>query len=104
MCNQHDRQAPDRRLFLAASVAATAGVLVAAGTLTATATRARAADPSQADQIIQDWPETAKKAAQEMIEKYGTPDEAVKRHPDLRVMATPSFTRCGATERPRGAR
>jgi tripartite-type tricarboxylate transporter receptor subunit TctC len=28
----------------------------------------------------------------------------VKRHPDLRVMATPSFTRCGATERPRGAR
>jgi hypothetical protein len=77
MCNQHDRHAPDRRSFLAAGVAATAGALTAAGSF-ASATRAHAADPSQAEQIIQDWPDTAKKAAQEMIEKYGTPEEATK--------------------------
>lgn len=63
----------DRRSFLTAGVAGTAAV---AGGLTATAARAQAVGPDQADQIIQDWPDTAKKAAQAMIEKYGAPAEA----------------------------
>ncbi len=78
MCKQPDSHTPARRSFLAGSAAAVAGSLAAASGLTATASRAQAADPSQADQIIQDWPETAKKAAQEMIEKYGAPDEATR--------------------------
>lgn len=74
MCNQHERQPTDRRSFLKA---ATAGSLaVAAGGLTTTAARAQAVGPEQADQIIQDWPETATMAAKAMMEKYGAPNEA----------------------------
>ena len=74
MCNQHDRQPTDRRSFL--KVATAGSLAVAAGGLTATAARAQAVGPEQAEQIIQDWPETATMAAKAMIEKYGAPAEA----------------------------
>jgi len=74
MCNQHDRQPTDRRSFL--KVATAGSLAVAAGGLTTTAARAQAVGPEQAEQIIQDWPETATMAAKAMIEKYGTPAEA----------------------------
>jgi hypothetical protein len=73
MCTHHDSISTDRRSFLAAGIAATAA---AAGTLAATPASAQAAGPEQVDQIIEDWPETAKMAAQAMIEKYGPPAEA----------------------------
>jgi hypothetical protein len=61
----------DRRTFLTAggAVAATA----AAGVLAA---RGQETDAQNANQIIADWPETAKKAAEEMITKYGPPAES----------------------------
>ncbi|MBA3516852.1 MAG: hypothetical protein H0T75_04245 [Rhizobiales bacterium] len=74
MCNQHDRQPTDRRSFL--KVATAGSLVVAAGSLTTTAARAQAVGPEQAEQIIQDWPETATMAAKAMIEKYGAPAEA----------------------------
>jgi len=74
MCNQHDRQPTDRRSFL--KVATAGSLAVAAGSLTTTAARAQAVGPEQAEQIIQDWPETATMAAKAMIEKYGAPAEA----------------------------
>jgi len=74
MCNQHDRQPTDRRSFL--KVATAGSLAVAAGGLTTTAARAQAVGPEQAEQIIQDWPETATMAAKAMIEKYGAPAEA----------------------------
>jgi len=74
MCNQHDRQPTDRRSFL--KVATAGSLVVAAGGLTTTAARAQAVGPEQAEQIIQDWPETATMAAKAMIEKYGAPAEA----------------------------
>lgn len=74
MCNQNDRHSTDRRSFLTAGVAATAAV--AGGGLAATAAHAQAVGPEQASQIIEDWPETAKMAAEAMIEKYGAPSEA----------------------------
>lgn len=61
----------NRRTFLTAGIAATA-----AGALTATTAQAQGVGPDQAEQIIEDWPETAKKAAQDMLEKYGAPAEA----------------------------
>jgi hypothetical protein len=61
---------PDRRRFLAA------GAAVAASAGLATAARAQDAAPADAGQIIADWPETARTAAQEMIEKYGPPAES----------------------------
>ncbi len=73
MCNQHDRQPTDRRSFL--KVATAGSLAVAAGSLTTTAARAQAVGP-EAEQIIQDWPETATMAAKAMIEKYGAPAEA----------------------------
>lgn len=33
---------------------------------------------TDANQIIQDWPETSKSAAEAMIEKYGLPHEATE--------------------------
>ena len=74
MCNQHDKQPTDRRSFL--KVATAGSLAVAAGGLTTTAARAQAVGPEQAEQIIQDWPETATMAAKAMMEKYGTPNEA----------------------------
>jgi len=74
MCNHHDRTPTDRRSFL--KVATAGSFAVAAGGLSATAARAQAMGPGQADKIIQDWPETATMAAKAMIEKYGTPNEA----------------------------
>jgi hypothetical protein len=74
MCNSPSKHATDRRSFLKA---ATAGSLaLAGGGLTATAARAQATGPGQTNEIIQEWPETAKMAAEAMIEKYGTPAEA----------------------------
>ncbi len=74
MCNQDHRQATDRRSFLKAATAGTAAI--AAGGLTSTAARAQATGPEQAEQLIQDWPETATMAAKAMMEKYGAPAEA----------------------------
>lgn len=37
-----------------------------------------AADPADAQTIIEDWPEVAKSAAESMLEKYGGPDEATE--------------------------
>jgi hypothetical protein len=74
MCTAHDLQSTDRRSFLKTATAASLA-LAASGMATSTA-RAQAVGPDQADQIIADWPDTAKKAAQAMIEKYGAPAEA----------------------------
>jgi hypothetical protein len=74
MCSKE--HAGTRRKFL--TVAATGAASVAALGSMVVATRAETTDPSKADQIIQDWPETAKKSAQAMIEKYGPPSEATQ--------------------------
>jgi hypothetical protein len=74
MCNNDHRQATDRRSFLKAATAGTAAI--AAAGLSSASARAQATGPEQAQQIIQDWPETATKAAKAMIDKYGAPAEA----------------------------
>jgi hypothetical protein len=72
MCSQADEHVVNRRSLLAATAAfpATAALSLKA--------RAETADPGKADQIIANWPESAKKAAQAMIEKYGPPAEATQ--------------------------
>jgi hypothetical protein len=74
MCNHNEKTGTDRRSFLKAATAGTAAI--AAAGLTSTAARAQAAGPEQAEQIIQDWPEVATKAARAMMDKYGPPAEA----------------------------
>jgi hypothetical protein len=73
MCNRETQMIANRRALLqaaaAGSVAAAAGVLPSA-------VHAQQSGPGQAREIIQDWPETASKAAQAMIDKYGEPAEA----------------------------
>jgi len=74
MCSDANEHALNRRNFM--TIAATGAASAAALGSMVQATRAETADPAKADQIIQDWPETAKKSAQAMIEKYGPPSEA----------------------------
>lgn len=74
MCSQHEKQEQNRRTFLKASIAG-ASVLTA---VAASPAAVRAAGQQQASAIVEDWPETAKKAAQAMIEKYGEPDGVTK--------------------------
>jgi hypothetical protein len=74
MCMNHESTKTNRRSFLTAATAGTAAI--AAAGLSSTAARAQAMGPEQAEQIIQDWPETATMAAQAMMEKYGPPAEA----------------------------
>lgn len=71
MSRHPEKPSTNRRTFLTAGIAATA-----AGALSATTAQAQGAGPNEAEQIIEDWPETAKKAAQDMLEKYGAPAEA----------------------------
>lgn len=71
MCNHHEMQSDGRRSFLKATVAATAA---AAGAVAGAAT-AGAQEQHQAEAVIENWPETAKMAAEAMIEKYGAPAE-----------------------------
>ncbi|WP_137388790.1 hypothetical protein [Rhodoligotrophos defluvii] len=54
------------------------GTLVLIAALGGAQTALAQQDSAKAEQIIQDWPETSKKAAQAMIEKYGQPQETTK--------------------------
>ena len=74
MCDHHENAPNSRRSFL--KVATVGSLAAVAGGMSVTAVRAQNMGPDQADQIIQDWPETAKMAAEAMIEKYGMPGEA----------------------------
>jgi hypothetical protein len=73
----HFSWAIGRRLLLQAGAFAGAGAL--------TGLPAWAAAPAQADQatvvdLIKDWPQEAKAAAEEMLRKYGAPQEATATH------------------------
>jgi hypothetical protein len=73
MGNRHPAQLAGRRLLLQAVATAGAGAL--------TGGSARAAAPAQPDQstvadLIEDWPQESRAAAQEMLRKYGAPQEA----------------------------
>jgi hypothetical protein len=73
MYNKDRIIATDRRTVLQA---ATIGGMAAAVGILPIPAAAQQAGPEQAQEIIQDWPETASKAAQAMIDKYGAPAEA----------------------------
>jgi hypothetical protein len=62
---------PERRNLLGS-----ASRIFVAGAFALVAATAHAAEPGNANQIIQGWPDTSQKAANAMIEKYGQPDEA----------------------------
>lgn len=71
MSKTHQMPLTDRRSFVAGATA-TAALAGAAGH------PARAHSSEEVQQIIQDWPAAAKKAANKMIEKYGPPAEATE--------------------------
>lgn len=72
MQERHRTGRASRRLLLRS------GALASAAALAGTAARAAAPtqpSPEEARQLVQDWPAAAKAAAEEMLRKYGAPQE-----------------------------